>query len=498
MIGYRNALYLQKQGCIRIYSWNEEGKRIELDVSYEPYIYLDDYNGKELSIFGGPVKRRSFNTQYERGLYVKSSNIKNIYENLNCVQQCLVDTYWKNNEDDDFAKFPLKVYFMDIEAVAKEYGDPSDAAHPINVITIYNTLDKTFYVWGAKPYINKTGLNVKYVYCSNEVILLRKVLDFIKNDPPDIMSGWNSMGYDNPYTINRIKNILGEDAMKELSPVGNLYPRFFMGKFGREEVQWHIDGISLVDYLDIYKRFCMTNRESYKLDYIGEIELGVRKVDYGDQTLLSLMESDWDKFIDYNIQDVNILVKLEEKLQYIALLRMLAYVGCTTFEGAMGTISVALGAAAVRARNRNRRLPTFIKDNEGRKNPGAFVAEPLQGIQKSVVSFDANSLYPNLMISLNLSPEAKIGKLIGKTDEEVSIRYVNGETETLKSKDFITKLKTKNWALTKANIIFSQDVQGIVPELIDYYYKERVKIKNALNQKKRELREIEELLKNVT
>ena len=128
--------------------------------------------------------------------------------------------------------------------------------------------------------------------------------------------------------------------------------------------------------------------------------------------LATLSDKDWNKFIDYNIQDVNLLVRLEEKLQYLGLIRMLAYVGCVTFDAAMGALSVINGAFCTQARHKQQIIPTFIRGEDTGKNPGAYVSEPQQGFQNYILSFDANSLYPNVMISLNMSPETKVGKIL--------------------------------------------------------------------------------------
>jgi len=260
-----------------------------------------------------------------------------------------------------------------------------------------------------------------------------------------------------------------------------------MGKFGREQTQWHIEGISCVDYLDIYRRFCPVLRESYKLDAIGETELGENKVDYGDTDLASLSDDNWELFVEYNIQDVNLLVKLENKLQYLQLLRMIAYSGLTTFEGALGSLSVITGLCAIRARLKDKRIPTFVKEvkEDGTQNAGAYVVEPQRGFQEHVVSFDANSLYPNTMITLNLSPETKIGSIVEKTDTDITVKHVNGATYTLTHEKFAEFVKKEQIAISKAKILFTQKEKGIIPDTIDYYYSKRVELKKQLTKAKR-------------
>jgi DNA polymerase elongation subunit (family B) len=251
-------------------------------------------------------------------------------------------------------------------------------------------------------------------------------------------------------------------------------------------MRWYVEGISLIDYLDVYKRFSVGVKESYKLDVIGELELGEKKVDFGNMNLATLSDTDWQTFVEYNIQDVRLLTKLEEKLKYTELIKMLAYVGLTTFEAAMGSLSVINGATAVISRKRNQYIPSFIRNEDTGKNPGAYVGEPLKGFQENVISFDANSLYPNVMISLNMSPETKVGKIEDKNNNELVIRHVNGQVFNISNEKFLEFCKKEEIAISKANVLFTQKRKGVMPEILDYYYGKRVEIKKELGKYKRE------------
>lgn len=481
MIGYRNAVYLPQDECIRIYAWDKDGNRTSFTSSYNPYLMVEDINGKDVSIFNTKLRKKTFKTQFERGKYVKECGSNRLFENINPVQQFLIDSFWKHNGDDDFAKFPVRVVTIDIEVYSPdEFPTAEQAKHPINIITIHDSLTNQFYSWGTKNYEHNRS-DLKYFFCKNERQLLIDFVEFFSTLECDLLTGWNSAGFDIPYIINRINNILGQEFYLQLSPVKRVYNRTLnSGIFGKPQIRWYIDGVSCVDYIDIYKRFSFVNRESYKLDFIAELELGEKKVDYGNTNLASLSTDDWQLFVDYNLQDVALLVKLDQKLQYVALLRMLAYMGLTTMENAMSTLSTITGTAAIRSRQRNQFLPTFQRSGEGDKNPGAFVAEPLEGFQSNVVSFDANSLYPNIMISLNLSPETKIGSIIDSDDEHVTIRHINGQEFKLTLAKFAQFVDQEKIAVTKAKILFSQKVKGILPEIVDDYYKERVAVRKEM------------------
>jgi DNA polymerase elongation subunit (family B) len=477
---YRNAIYNGRNQSIRLFTWDESGKRVSYDVSFNPYLYLEDPRGDKTSIFNTKVKKRVFNSAYDRNKFISDSGIKRVFENLPASQQYLIDCFWRENEKPEFSQHPLKTMFIDIETYSVDsFPDIDNPNHTVNVITCYDTFTKTFNTFGLKPY-TVSASNVNYTHCKNERQLFIKFIEYLEEDYPDILSGWNSEFFDIPYIINRCEKILGVEYVNRLSPLQNIYFRSIKGKFGREQKRYYIDGISCLDYLDIYRRFCLTLRESYKLDAIAELELGENKIDYGDIDLATLADTDWQKFVDYNIQDVSLLVKLEEKLQYVSLLRMLSYVGLTTLEGAMGTISVINGALTIRARSRNEVLSTFVRSNTDGKNPGAYVAEPKNGFKESLVSFDANSLYPNVMISLNLSPETKVGRVEKTSDNEVIIQHVSGKQFQLAKDKFAHFVKQEELSLTKAGFLFTQKKQGIIPEFLDYYYKQRVAIKKDL------------------
>ena len=490
---YRNVAYLPREQLMRLFTWDQNGKRIAVDTTFEPYIYLETNNKPDsTSIFNTKLKKKKFRNQAERSRYLKDNKITRIFENLNIQQQFLIDSFWELNERQEFTNQQIRVLFIDIETYSPdEFPKPEDPQHPINVITVYDTLRRQFITWGLKPY-HKKNENGIYIYCKSEKELLSKFINFFTSDYPDILSGWNSEFFDVPYIINRITRLLGEEETKRLSPVGYIRPIVFKGRFGREQVHWHIEGVSCVDYLDIYKRFCPVLRESYKLDAIGETELGENKIDYGDTNLASLADDNWELFIDYNIQDVNLLIKLEEKLQYLKLLRMIAYAGLTTFEGALGSLSVITGLCAVRARMRQQRIPTFNREvTNTEQNAGAYVGDPQRGFQENIVSFDANSLYPNVMITLNLSPETKVGVITEKTDKEITIQHVNGQTFNLSHQHFVEFVKKEKIAISKAKVLFTQKEKGIIPETVDHFYKKRVEIKRELKLAKKRLLDIQ-------
>ncbi len=489
-MSYRNIYYNSAERCVTVFSWDKDGNRIKYEASVDPYLYIEG-NGDYESVFGTKLVKKLFRTQYDRYKFLKDTNIKKVFDNFPVSQQYLIDTFWKVNETSDFAQHPIKVMFLDIEVYAPDdFPHANKANEPVNVITIYDSLNKKFITWGLKDYQTNEP-DVKYVKCISEKDLFEKFLSYFESDYPDILTGWNSEFFDIPYVINRCTKILGEENTKRLSPSKNVYNRSIRGQFGQEQIRWYIEGISLIDYLDVYKRFCLGVRESYKLSAIAEIELGESKVNFGAMNLATLADKDWKTFIEYNIQDVRLLVKMEEKLKYTELIRMLAYVGLTTFEAAMGSLSVINGATAVRARYRDQKIPSFIRDeDDGTKNPGAYVGEPLSGFQEYIISFDANSLYPNVMISLNISPETKVGVIEKQDEKEITLRHVSGKTYNLPVAKFASFVEKEQIAISKANVCFTQKKKGVMPEILDYYYNKRQSIRKDLKKLKKEYSEI--------
>ena len=480
-MSYRNIVYNGKESSIKLFTWDEDGKRISYEVSHEPYLFVEG-NGKYESIFGTKLIKKKFQNQYGRYKFIKDTGIKRVFENLQSHQQYLVDRYWEENEEEDFNKHPIKTMFIDIETYSPDdFPDIQTGNHKVTVITVYDTIADHFTTFGLYDYKNHQS-DVTYIKCDDERDLFKRYIQHLEQDFPDILSGWNSEFFDIPYIINRCRRILGDEWVARMSPTGNVTSRIIKGAFGRDQVKWSIEGISLLDYLDVYKKFSMGLRESYKLDAIGELELGEKKVEYGNMNLATLSDEDWQTFVDYNIQDVRLLKNLDVKLKYIDLIRMLAYSGLTSFEAAMGSLSVINGATAIRGRRRQQCIPTFIRNEDTGKNPGAYVGEPLKGFQKDIISFDANSLYPNVMISLNMSPETKVGKIEDKTDEEVTIRHVNGKTFTMPIESFGKFVKDEEIGISRANVLFTQKRKGVMPEILDEYYNKRVEVKKILTK----------------
>jgi DNA polymerase elongation subunit (family B) len=487
---YRNLYYSPKDSVCHLFTWDENGNRVVKKHPYQPYFYVETNadNVDAVSIFNTKLKKKIFRNNYERNKAAQDGAIKRLYHNIQVEQQFLIETYSEAYDKPEFTKYPLRINFLDIEVHSPdEFPEAKDAKHPINLISIYDNQTNKFYTWGERPYTPKRD-NVVYTECTSEVDMLNKLIEhFEAGNYPDILSGWNTDFFDFPYLINRINNLLGEDTAKRLSPVKSMWCREGIFVKGQQLDKWYIHGIALMDYLEVYRGFARGLLESYSLNFVAEHELGEGKLAINATNLAALADKDWDNFVDYNIQDVDLLVRMENKLQFFRIIRMLAYKGLTSFEAALGKVSIVTGCVALEAKKHGMVIPTFVEGPTREAIEGGFVREPERGLQKAVVSYDANSLYPNTIITLNISPETKVGKIIAKDDENVTVLLSTNKEFKVSKEKFIQFVNNEKLAISRANVLYTQKTKGIVPSLIDGLYNERVYNRNQYVEYKKQL-----------
>jgi len=485
---WRNVYYDGRKECIHLWTWDKNGNRVKETHPYEPFLYVESPNGTDgVSIFNTKLRKISFNNQFERNKFVNDTAIRRLFYNLKCEQEFLISNY--KDFTGNINEFPLRNCFFDIETDCKDgFADPNIADKAILLITVYDTLKKEFVTWGTKPYKSKRE-NHTYHYHKTETDMLIGFLDYWSQDYFDMVMGWNSEGYDIPYILNRLRIVLGEAEMKRFSPVSRLYCRegIGMNQFGKPINKWYIYGISHLDYMEVYQKLSRGVRESYSLDYIAEIELGKNKLAINTVNLAQLAEKDWDNFVDYNVYDVELLVELDAKLKFTKIIRTLSYRGFISFDQALGKVMMITGSAANQALKQGQLISTFKTDGFRSDFEGGYVHEPERGLHKFVVSYDANSLYPNTMITLNLSPETKIGKIIEEDDKSVTLKLVTDKSVTLTREQYSRLLETEQIAVSKAKVLYTQKFKGIIPQMIDGYYKERLEVKKSITKYERQI-----------
>jgi len=479
---YRNIVYNNRTSEMKLFTWNTKGERIVRNIPYQPYYYTETgvSNPDAKSIFGTKLKKHTFQNDYERRQSIKNGDIDRIYNNLDVKQNFLIDAFHKHNKKKDFSKFDLSIFYIDIEVYSPdEFPEAWEANHPINVVTIYNSLKNEFRIFclehdfdpsgfvgeNKKRYddINKRStLTVTTHRTENE--LLEALLSYWQVDYPDVVTGWNLV-FDIPYIVNRIRKRLSMRHVNRLSPTGMV--REFIRKkkisaqYSVEVQDFEMQGVTTLCYQEVYAKFNMNPVPNMKLDTILTIEVGKGKVDFESSNLAQLADDNWDVFVLYNIEDVNGLVLLEEKLKFMQVARMLAYMGLTPLNKSLDTLPIVNGYCAVNSYEEGKVIPTFVKnDIVWGKFEGAYVKEPIPGIYDNIVSFDLNSLYPMTMITLNTSPETKFGTVIERSNGNVVVEDNTGNQTEMTRENLDKLCKANDLALSKANILFTQKKKG--------------------------------------
>ena len=382
-----------------------------------------------------------------------------------------ISDYYPDDIDYDLKK--IKIFTIDIEVACENgFPDPGDANEEVLCITIKNHNNGKIVVWGTADF--KTDKSyVEFIRCQSEKHMLSDFLSFWQQNCPDIITGWNSKLFDMSYLCNRIINILGERDVKKLSP-WNIVRSDDLNVMGRTHSRFNILGVSQLDYMDLYKKLTVKNQESFKLDHIAEVELGEKKDDNPYETFKEWYTNDYQSFVDYNIQDVELVDRLEQKLKLIELCITMAYNAKVNYEDIFSQVRTWDCLIYNFLRKKNIPVP-LKKDSDSQELVGAYVKDPEVGLHEWVVSFDLNSLYPHLIMQYNISPET-----IVNSKTEVSI------DKLLNKKYNLSKLKDNNITLAANGTMYKTDFQGFLPEIMQKEYDDRVKYKKLMIEAKQE------------
>ena len=395
-----------------------------------------------------------------------------IYGNDRYIYQYISDNYPEDQIKFDISK--IKLVTIDIE-VASENGFPDveSAAEEMLLITIQDYNTKNIITWGVGPFLNKQK-NVEYRQFSSEHGMLNDFIHYWMNNTPEIVTGWNNQLYDMPYIARRLERILGEKLMKRLSPWG-LVTEVEVYIMGRKQISYDIGGITQLDYLDLYKKFTYTNQESYRLDHIANVELGQKKLDHSEfDTFKDFYSKGWQKFVEYNIIDVELVDRLEDKMKLIELALTMAYDAKVNYSDVFYQVRMWDTIIYNYLKNRNIVIPPKERSDKDAKYAGAYVKEPIPGKYDWVVSFDLNSLYPHLIMQYNISPETLL--------EE---RHPSATVDKILNQDVTFEMYKDN-AVCANGAMYRKDVRGFLPELMDKMYDERVIFKKRMLKAKQE------------
>ena len=375
-------------------------------------------------------------------------------------------------EDIKWDKKFIKIFTLDIETTCENgFPDVENPMEEIICLTVKNQNNKHILTWGVGDY-HTDRTDITYVSCKNEKQLMFEFMKFWIKNYPDVITGWNTKFFDLPYLMNRIKLVAGEKVANKMSP-WNMAESETIHVRGRPQTVYTLHGITNLDYLDLYKWFIPTRQESYKLDFIGELELGKNKNENPYDTFAEFYKKDFQKFVDYNIQDVEIVDGLEDKLGLIDLSLTVAYESKVNYGDIFSQVRVWDTLIANHLMKKNICVPPREEHHKDMKYEGAYVKEPILGQHKWVVSFDINSLYPHIIIQYNISPE----KLIGTSPSSVSVnKMLSGNDIEIQD----------GACITPNGAMFKTDSQGFLPEMMETMYKERVIYKKRMMVAKKE------------
>ena len=472
---YTNVQMVGDHFLVRGY---EDGKHFMTREKFNPTLFVPSQKKTKYQTLNGeyveavqPGSVRDCRDFIKR--YDGVENFK-IYGNTGYIYQYISDMYPEEELKFDISK--IKVTTLDIE-VASENGFPDveSAAEEVLLITIQDYASKKIRTWGQGPFKNQQK-NVEYRSFSSEYDLLNDFINWWmnENNTPEVVTGWNIELYDIPYLIRRLDRVLGEKLMKRMSPWG-LVTEDEIYIAGRKHISYDVGGITQLDYLNLYKKFTYKAQESYRLDYIASVELGQKKLDHSEfDTFKDFYTKGWQKFVEYNIIDVELVDRMEDKMKLIELAITMAYDAKANYADVFSQVRMWDTIIYNYLKKRNIVIPPKERSDKDSKYAGAYVKEPIPGKYDWVVSFDLNSLYPHLIMQYNISPETLL--------EE---RHPTVTVDKILNQDLTFELY-KDKAVCANGAMFRKDVRGFLPELMEKIYKDRTIYKKKMLAAKQE------------
>jgi DNA polymerase elongation subunit (family B) len=461
-----------------IYVFDDKEGLLTLDWSQFDYAYVKDPTGRHLAMTGERV------TKVKR--FVRGA--KNLFESdVYKETRVLTDLY----PDDDAPSTGHSILFFDIE-VSMETGLPDvhKAENEITAITVYEPVLQKYVAFVLDTeclHDNRTVDDTDIIFCVTETDLLHKFMNVYEEIAPTIITGWNSNGFDIPYVYNRLRRMCGKSIANRLSPIGKV-------KYSDRMERYKIAGVSCLDYLELYKNFTYTEQPNYRLNTIGLAEVNMGKIEY-EGSLDTLFRNDIETFIRYNVQDVRIIVELDKKMKLIDVARGVCHLGHIPYEE-FGKSSRFLEGAILTYLHRKGLVATDKGDAEyssddGVGFEGAYVKDPKPGLYDWVYSLDLQSLYPSVIMSLNISPETKVG-FVRNYDVEQHIRkeivaYVveelgNSTTVEMSREDFVDFLRENDLTISSNGVLYTTVKRGIIPEILENWFAKRVEYKDLMKK----------------
>ena len=541
-MSYIDALFDREHDRIHIVE-RRDGKRCYQEYPANYVLYYEDPRGKFQSIFGTPVSRFSTRNSKEFRKEVRIQSNKQLYESdINPIFRCLEENY----KGQDGPK--LNVAFFDIEVdfdPERGFSPPADPFNAITAISVYlQWLNQMVtLVMPPKHMSQDTARDIagefeNTIVFETEEDLLNTFLDLIED--ADALSGWNSEGFDIPYTVNRVTRVLSKDDTRRFC-LWNQYPKKrTFERFGAENETYDLIGRVHMDYMQLYRKYTYEERHSYSLDAIAEYELGETKTVF-EGTLDQLYNQNFKTFIEYNRQDTMILAKLDKKLKFLDLANTLAHENTVLLQTTMGAVAVTEQAIINEAHERGMVVPNRKErySDEDTQAAGAYVAYPKKGIHEYIGSIDINSLYPSAIRALNMGPETIVGQLRPtmtnryirdkmnsgssfaaaweglfasleytavmnlEKGTEITIDWQGGEESVHSAAEVWHMIFDSNqpWMISANGTVFTYEREGVIPGLLKRWYAERkemqAKLKECKNAEDEEYWDKRQLVKKI-
>jgi DNA polymerase elongation subunit (family B) len=523
---YVDAMFDRDQDIIRVVE-RREGKRLFTEYPAKYTFYYKDPKGKYKSVYGDPLSRIVCKNTKDFRKEVAINKGKDLFESdINPIFQCLSENYL--NQDAP----KLNIAFFDIETdfdPERGFADPSDPFMGITSVSVYLQWLETMVCLAVPPKTLTMEQAQKEVEGLEGVVLFEKEADMLNTfldliQDSDILSGWNSEGYDIPYTVNRVARVLSKDDTRRFCLWGQLPKKREYEKYGKQAVTFDLIGRVHLDSLELYRKYTYEERHTYRLDAIGEIEVGENKVPY-EGTLDQLYNNDFRKFIEYNIQDTALLDKLDKKLRFIDLSNSIAHENTVLLQTTMGAVAVTEQGIINEAHNRGLQVPNRPKrdDEESTQAAGAYVAFPKKGLHKWIASMDLNSLYPSVIRALNMAPETIVGQIRPeisdarvhedmtlkkksfagswegrfateeyeavmdqRKDIALTVDWEDGRSDVLSGAEIYKLIFDSHmpWMLSANGTIFTTEFEGVIPGILKRWYAERKELQKKLKKAK--------------
>ena len=525
-MSYVDAFFDRDSDIIRVVE-RKDSKREYREYQAKYTFYYKDERGKYKSVYGDPLTRIVCKNTKDFRKEVAINKDKQLFESdINPIFQCLSENYL--NQDAP----KLNIAFFDIETdfdPERGFADPADPFMPITSISVYLQWMETMICLAVPPKTLTMAEAKKELEGIDNVMLFEKESEMIDTfltliEDADILSGWNSEGYDIPYTVNRTSRVLSKDDTRRFCLWGQLPKKREYEKYGKSAVTFDLIGRVHLDSLELYRKYTYEERHTYRLDAIGEIEVGENKVPY-EGTLDQLYNNDFRKFIEYNIQDTALLDKLDKKLRFIDLSNTVAHENTVMLQTTMGAVAVTEQGIINEAHHRGLQVPNRKRrdDTENTQAAGAYVAFPKKGLHKWIGSMDLNSLYPSVIRALNMAPETIVGQIRPdisearvhedmtlkkksfagswegrfsteeyeavmdqKRDVSLTVDFENGQTEVFSGAEIYKIIFDSHnpWMLSSNGTIFTTEFEGVIPGILKRWYAERKDMQKMLKKAK--------------